>query len=65
MGDSGFVCLLGDRPIEITLQRAWDALTWRRRAELAAAALRSAATPVPALDAAAVEAMKAMTSSPP
>lgn len=28
--------VLGDRPIEITLQRAWDALTWRQRCQLAA-----------------------------
>jgi pheromone shutdown protein TraB len=48
----------GDRPIEITLQRAWDALSWRRRAALAWAAARGAAAPVQAPDAAAVEAMK-------
>lgn len=26
--------VLGDRPIEITLERAWEALTWRRKLEL-------------------------------
>jgi pheromone shutdown protein TraB len=31
----GQCCLvLGDRPIEITLSRAWEALTWRRRLQL-------------------------------
>ena len=28
--------MLGDRPIEITLQRAWDALSWRQRIQLGA-----------------------------
>jgi len=28
--------VLGDRPIEITLQRAWDALNWRQRVQLGA-----------------------------
>ncbi|KAL4419725.1 hypothetical protein ABPG75_006823 [Micractinium tetrahymenae] len=32
----GAQLVLGDRPIEITLQRAWDALTWRQRWRLAA-----------------------------
>ena len=26
--------VLGDRPIEVSLQRAWDALGWRRRLQL-------------------------------
>jgi pheromone shutdown protein TraB len=26
--------VLGDRPIEITLERAWNALPWRRRLRL-------------------------------
>jgi hypothetical protein len=26
--------VLGDRPIEVSLQRAWDALSWRRRLRL-------------------------------
>lgn len=31
----GQCCLvLGDRPIEITLSRAWEALTWPRRLQL-------------------------------
>ena len=54
--------MLGDRPIEITLQRAWDALTWRRRAALGAALARGAAAAgrggAAALDEAAVEALK-------
>lgn len=29
------LCGTGDRPIEITLRRAWQALSWRRRFELA------------------------------
>jgi hypothetical protein len=29
--------VLGDRPVEITLERAWEALSWRRRLELCAA----------------------------
>jgi pheromone shutdown protein TraB len=31
--------VLGDRPIEITLERAWEALSWRRRLDLCAALL--------------------------
>ena len=51
--------MLGDRPIEITLQRAWDALSWRRRRELAAA-LAAGALSVQrqAIDAAAIERLK-------
>lgn len=31
----GQCCLvLGDRPIEITLSRAWEALSWQRRLQL-------------------------------
>ena len=29
--------VLGDRPIDITLQRCWDAVSWRRRWEIAVA----------------------------
>lgn len=51
--------MLGDRPIEITLQRAWDALTWRRRSDLAAE-LAAGALSVQgqSLDAAAIERLK-------
>ncbi len=51
--------VLGDRPIEITLQRAWDALSWRRRGELAAA-LAAGALSVQRheLDLAAIERLK-------
>ncbi|KAK9829523.1 hypothetical protein WJX72_006314 [[Myrmecia] bisecta] len=31
----GAELVLGDRPIEITLERAWNALSWRRKAQLA------------------------------
>lgn len=30
----GTSIVLGDRPLEITLQRAWDALSWRQRLTL-------------------------------
>ena len=30
----GSEIVLGDRPIEITLERAWEALPWSRRAQL-------------------------------
>ena len=30
----GSQIVLGDRPIEITLQRAWEALPWSRRLQL-------------------------------
>ena len=51
--------MLGDRPIEITLQRAWDALSWRRRVELAAE-LAAGALSVQgqSFDAAAIERLK-------
>lgn len=55
----GAQLVLGDRPIEITLQRAWDALSWRRRALLAAELARGAwAARAATLDAAAVERLK-------
>lgn len=55
----GAQLVLGDRPIEITLQRAWDALSWRRRAALAAELARGAwAARAATLDAAAVERLK-------
>ena len=34
--------LAGDRPIEVTLQRAWQALTWRQKLQLGRAALTAA-----------------------
>jgi hypothetical protein len=43
----GAQLVLGDRPVEITLQRAWDALSWRRRATLLAELARAAAAPLP------------------
>ena len=48
---------VGDRPIELTLQRAWQALTWKQKAQLAAAALRASFTRIE-LDADMVERMK-------
>ena len=33
---SGAQVVLGDRPIEVTLRRAWEALTWQQRWELGA-----------------------------
>lgn len=30
----GAQLVLGDRPLEVTLQRAWAALGWRRRLQL-------------------------------
>jgi pheromone shutdown protein TraB len=45
----GGCCLvLGDRPIEITLQRAWDALTWPRRLQLLRDLLGAAGALAPA-----------------
>lgn len=51
--------VLGDRPIEITLQRAWDALSWQRRSELAAAlAAGAVSVQQQQLDVAAIERLK-------
>lgn len=50
--------LAGDRPIEITLQRAWAALGWRQRWRLGRLMLRAGMQPVEAPDAEALEAMK-------
>lgn len=51
--------VLGDRPIEITLQRAWDALSWQRRGELAAAlAAGAVSVQQQQLDVAAIERLK-------
>jgi pheromone shutdown protein TraB len=38
----GAQLVLGDRPIEVTLRRAWDALSWRERGALAAELARGA-----------------------
>jgi hypothetical protein len=38
----GAQLVLGDRPIEVTLRRAWDALSWRERVALAAELARGA-----------------------
>jgi hypothetical protein len=55
----GAQLVLGDRPIEITLQRAWDALSWRQRARLARELAGGAlAAQQNALDAAAIEQLK-------
>ena len=48
----------GDRPIEITLQRAWAALSWRQRWRLGRLVLAASAQPVEAPDTQALEAMK-------
>ena len=40
--DCGATLVLGDRPIEITLRRAWDALPWRRRLPLLSALVAAA-----------------------
>eukprot|EP00775_Hariotina_reticulata_P010864 gene10864-11018_t len=42
---SGATLVLGDRPIEITLQRAWEALSWRRRMQLLGDLLLAAVSP--------------------
>ena len=51
-------CHAGDRPIEITLQRAWQALTWRQRLRLLGLLLRSGSVDTSELNAQAVEALK-------
>lgn len=48
----------GDRPIEITLQRAWQALTWPQRARLLGLLLQSRSVDTSELSAQAVEALK-------
>ena len=50
--------MAGDRPIEITLQRAWAALSWQQRWRLGRLALAACARPVEAPDARALEAMQ-------
>ncbi|KAI8463792.1 MAG: TraB family-domain-containing protein [Monoraphidium minutum] len=56
---AGAQLVLGDRPVEITLQRAWGALGWRRRAALLADLGRAALAPLPPeLSAELVEALK-------
>lgn len=49
--------VLGDRPIEITLQRAWDALSWQQRGRLAQE-LAGGMLAAQQLDVAAVERLK-------
>ena len=39
--------MLGDRPIEITLQRAWEAMPWGTRARLCTDMLRAVLAPAP------------------
>lgn len=53
----GAVLVLGDRPIEVTLQRTWQALTWRQKLQLGGMFLRAAFTRVH-VDAQTVEALK-------
>jgi pheromone shutdown protein TraB len=43
----GAQLVLGDRPVEITLQRAWDALPWGRRGALLLDLARGALAPLP------------------
>ena len=50
--------LAGDRPIEITLQRAWQALTWPQRIKLLGLLLQSGSVDISQLNAEAVEALK-------
>jgi len=45
--DVGAQLVLGDRPVEITLQRAWDALPWRQRGALLGDLVRGATSPLP------------------
>eukprot|EP00877_Chromochloris_zofingiensis_P011930 jgi/Chrzof1/6991/Cz02g06230.t1 len=44
----GAQIVLGDRPIEITLQRAWEALSWQRRLRLCVDLVVGILTPLPA-----------------
>ena len=48
----------GDRPVEITLRRAWDALSWRRRMALVVQLLRSSASSASQITPAKLEAMQ-------
>ena len=48
----------GDRPIEITLQRAWQALTWPQRLRLLGLLLRGGFADTSELSMSAVEALK-------
>ena len=48
----------GDRPIEITLQRAWQALTWPQRLKLLGLLIQSGPVDPSELNAQAVEALK-------
>jgi pheromone shutdown protein TraB len=43
----GAQLVLGDRPVEITLQRGWGALGWAQRARLLADLARGALGPLP------------------
>ncbi|CAL5228667.1 g11840 [Coccomyxa viridis] len=54
----GAQIVLGDRPIEITLQRAWQALTWPQRLRLLGLLLQSGPVDPSELNAQAVEALK-------
>ena len=49
---------IGDRPIEITLQRAWQALTWPQRLRLLGLLLRGGFADTSELNMNAVEALK-------
>ena len=51
------MCFAGDRPIEITLQRAWASLSWRQRFQLLSALWQSQGQAAD-ISAEAVEAMK-------
>ncbi len=44
--------VLGDRPIEITLERAWTALDWKQRFRLCRDLLSASLAPVPDVSAA-------------
>lgn len=52
-----FAAPAGDRPIEVTLQRAWRALTWRQKLDLGRAAVQLATSRME-VDAGVVEDMK-------
>lgn len=54
---TGLSVAAGDRPIEVTLQRTWQALTWRQKLQLGGMFLRAAFTRVH-VDAQTVEALK-------
>lgn len=44
---AGAQLVLGDRPVEISLQRAWGALSWRRRAALLRELVAASLAPLP------------------